>query len=175
MPSSAPIRPALFPQDADAVRALFSAYAVHLSANPSGQASICITGFEDELATLPGRYAAPQGCILLATLDNTPAGCVAMRPITPKAPGAHDEPGHAVEMKRLWTTPEARGHGLGRQLVQQALAWARQTGYTGVYLDTVIPAMPEAYRLYLQLGFEAIDRYNNNDTDGLTFLRKSLI
>jgi hypothetical protein len=37
--------------------------------------------FEQELATLPGKYVPPRGQLLLATLDGAPAGCVALRQI----------------------------------------------------------------------------------------------
>ncbi|WP_263408421.1 GNAT family N-acetyltransferase [Terriglobus tenax] len=168
------IRPAHFPDDAEAVRTLFRAYAAFLRSNPGGGASICITGFEQELAGLPGQYAAPAGCVLLAIRDGQPIGCVGLRPITPKAPGNLDEPTRAVEMKRLWAESTARGLGLGRHLVEKAVEWAREQGYTGIYLDTVAPAMPEAYGLYQRLGFQEIPRYNNNDTGGLTFMRKDL-
>ena len=33
--------------------------------------------FEQELASLPGKYAPPHGQLLLATVDGSPAGCVA--------------------------------------------------------------------------------------------------
>jgi hypothetical protein len=35
--------------------------------------------FEQELASLPGKYVPPHGQLLLATLERTPAGCVALR------------------------------------------------------------------------------------------------
>ena len=37
--------------------------------------------FEDELASLPGKYGPPRGQLLLATLDGAPVGCVALREI----------------------------------------------------------------------------------------------
>ena len=40
--------------------------------------SLCFQNFEQELAGLPGRYAAPAGRLLLAIVDDTPAGCVAL-------------------------------------------------------------------------------------------------
>jgi putative acetyltransferase len=39
------------------------------------------TAFDAELAALPGMYAPPKGCILLALKHEQPAGCVALREI----------------------------------------------------------------------------------------------
>src|SRR5436189_1023190 len=36
-------------------------------------------GLEQELATLPGIYAPPTGCLLLAMQDGLPAGCIALK------------------------------------------------------------------------------------------------
>jgi hypothetical protein len=38
-------------------------------------------GFSQELATLPGKYAPPEGCILLAEESGHFVGCVALRPL----------------------------------------------------------------------------------------------
>lgn len=156
------IRQAQNPQDIAAVRLLMREYSQHLAANPSGAASICLTGFEQELERLPGGY----DIILLAEVDGAPAGCVALREI--------ERPERACEMKRLWVRPVFRGLGLGRQLVQEALARAEQQGYQAMYLDTVPDAMPDANRLYASLGFKPVERYNQNFIAGIEFFFRPL-
>ena len=59
--------------------------------------------FEEELASLPGKYAPPRGSLLLAMHDGRPAGCVALREIDARA----------CEMKRLFVYPHLHGKGIG--------------------------------------------------------------
>mgnify|MGYP000680773767 CR=1 FL=1 len=106
-------------------------------------------GFEQELATLPGDYAAPRGALLLATVDGVIAGCCALRPLD-----ASDY-ANASEMKRLYVRSAFRGFGLGRELASNTLDLARQAGYSHVLLDT-LDEMETARSLYLDLGFEEI-------------------
>ena len=54
---------------------IFREYAQSLSIDLGFQ------GFEQELALLPGDYAAPRGALLLATVDGLVAGCCALRPL----------------------------------------------------------------------------------------------
>lgn len=137
---------------------LFREYAQSIS-------HICAESFaqqnlDDELRTLPGKYAEPSGCILLAhTPDGDPIGCVALRPLE-AAP--HDRPGERVcEMKRLYTRPAARGLGAGRRLCEELIAFAREAGYTLMKLDTE-PELEAACALYRTLGFIDIPRYNDD-------------
>lgn len=74
-------------------------------------------------------------------------------------------------MKRLWVDEQFRGLGLGRRLVEEAIAWAKHTGYEAIYLDTVPAAFPEASRLYKALGFMQVGRYNDNPVSDVVFFR----
>src|SRR5579885_381969 len=62
--------------DADGLehaRRLFRADAAESAASIG--AALCFQGFEDEVAGLPGRYAPPSGCLLLASEGGRAAGC----------------------------------------------------------------------------------------------------
>ena len=101
--------------------------------------------FEAELASLPGIYAAPQGCLLLARWQGQPAGCVALKPL---ADGG-------CEMKRMFVRPALHGRGLGLALAVRLLAQARAAGRQWMQLDTSI-RQREAAGLYRSLGFREV-------------------
>ena len=145
----------------DHVRRLFRAYAEEYA--DSIGATLCFQGFEAELAGLPGRYAPPTGCLILAMEEDLAAGCVAMR----------DLGDGACEMKRLYVAPEYRGRGLGRALVEEILHRAESTGYLRMMLDTV-PDMPEAIALYRTLGFVETAPYWPCPVEHTVYMAKEL-
>jgi putative acetyltransferase len=115
--------------------------------------------FDAEVQNLPGEYARPRGCLLLALSDDEPAGCVAMRPLTDTT----------CEMKRLYVRPAYRTAGVGRQLVQRVIGEARSAGYDKMYLDT-LPVMTGAQRLYETMGFADVPPYRHNPIPGTRYL-----
>jgi putative acetyltransferase len=119
--------------------------------------------FDDEVATLPGRYAAPSGALLVARADGGVVGCVGVRPIDDAT----------CEMKRLYVSESARGGGLGRVLADASIAEARRLGYRRMRLDTV-PGMETAQALYARLGFREIAPYTLNPVPGARFLELEL-
>jgi GNAT superfamily N-acetyltransferase len=158
------VREAIGEEDVEAVRMLLERYGEYLTANPHG-AHICIGSYAEELAGLPKPYAA----LLLALIDKKAAGCVALKPISQSAVKER-----ACEMKRLWVDAEFRGLALGRRLVEEAIAWAKRTGHEAIYLDTVPAAFPEASRIYRDMGFVQVERYNDNPVADVMFFRLGL-
>ena len=123
---------------------------------PDGKTSI-------ELAILPGEYAPPQGCILLAARAEEYIGCVALRPLEDRI----------CEMKRLYVIPGFRGQKIGRALVRGIIDEARLGGYEHMRLDT-IATMTAAKSLYLSLGFRSIKPYRYNPLDNPTYFELDL-
>jgi len=148
-------------EELDATRAIFREYAQGLGVD------LCFQGFEEELADLPGDYAAPRGVLLLARVDGAIAGCCALRPLD-----TSDYPG-AAEMKRLYVRKAFRGFGLGRQLAEAVLDAARQAGHDCVLLDT-LDDMEAARALYEDLGFQPIEPYYHNPIAGAHYLKVDL-
>lgn len=153
--------PADTPDWIGGARDIFREYADSLGIDLSFQQ------FDDELASLPGRYGAPGGQLLLALVDGDIAGCGAFSPL-PEA----DYP-NACEMKRLYVRPAFRRFGLGRMLTQALLDDARRAGYSTMLLDT-LDDMESARSLYATLGFHDIPPYYFNPIPGAHYLKADL-
>jgi len=145
----------------DALRGIFLEYADEL------QVDLCFQGFAVELAELPGEYAPPRGTLLMALVDEVLAGCCALRPLD-----TVDYP-NACEMKRLYVRKTFRSAGIGRQLVEAVLEFARLAAYDCVLLDT-LDDMESARALYQELGFEEIPPYYHNPIAGAHYLMARL-
>jgi putative acetyltransferase len=143
--------------DIERARGLFREYETSLGVD------LCFQGFEQELAGLPGAYAAPKGRLLLAVEGGRAAGCVALRPLG----------GDTCEMKRLYVRAEFRGRRLGRLLASRILEEARAVGYARIRLDT-LPFMTEAIVMYRSLGFNEITPYYANPVAGALFMELEL-
>jgi len=124
-------------------------------------------GFDHELATLPGDYAPPDGCLLLAMVGGALAGCGAYRRL-------HDtDEANACEMKRLFVRPAFRGFGLGRQIAQALMDRAALAGHSVMLLDT-LDEMEAARGLYAELGFVEVPPYYYNPIPGAHYLKATL-
>jgi putative acetyltransferase len=143
------------------IRALFLAYQQGLGID------LCFQGFEQELQSLPGDYAEPQGGLLLALVGKQPAGCCAFRPLNTS------DHLNACEMKRLYVRPDFRGLGLGRLLVEAVVSGAQQAGYTTMLLDTLTD-MEAARALYQEVGFVETEPYYHNPLPGAHYLKLDL-
>jgi len=119
--------------------------------------------FEREMLSLPGMYAPPRGCILLADVCGIPAGCVGVRPFSDAI----------CEMKRLYVRPASRGQGVGRALVEAGIEAGRAAGYGKMRLDT-LSSMAAANTLYGALGFREIDAYRHNPMEGARYFELDL-
>jgi putative acetyltransferase len=147
--------------------------------------------FDAEMSTLPGRYAAAQrGGLWLALvpqlhngrdLSGSPAlaglpllhlgcrgpasvvGCLALR----------DLGQGSGELKRMFVAPGFRGRGVGRLLLQAAVAAAAALGCQRLLLDT-LGRLQRANALYTRAGFVATAPYCENPLPDAIFLQLPL-
>jgi len=141
------------------VRELMLEYAAWL------EFELCFQGFEEELRTLPGKYALPQGRLLLALWDGEAAGIGALRPLAEEG---------VCEMKRLYVRPQFRGHSIGLALAQRLIQEAAEIGYQRMRLDTVPGKMDSAIAMYRRLGFRPIKPYYGTPISKTLFMELEL-
>jgi DNA-binding MarR family transcriptional regulator/GNAT superfamily N-acetyltransferase len=97
------------------------------------------------------EMAPPAGYFIVARRDGWPVGCAALIRID-------DE---TAEIKRMWTSPAARGQGVARRMLRKLERIAREAGFGRLVLDTN-RALKEAHALYRGEGFTETTRYNDN-------------
>jgi len=144
--------------DIEEIRRLFTEYGRSLNFN------LCFQSFEEELRDLPGAYAQPRGRLMLARVDGSAAGCVALKPLD----------GLVCEMKRLYVRPQFRGRHLGRALTSRVIDEARAEAYRSVRLDTIAGAMDPAIALYRSMSFREIPAYYGNPVPGALYFELAL-
>jgi ribosomal protein S18 acetylase RimI-like enzyme len=125
--------------------------------------TLSFQGFDAEVDGLPGRYAPPSGCLILAMDGEIPAGCVALR----------DLGDGTCEMKRLYVAPTHRGQGMGKLLVEEVVRRAGRMGYRRMVLDTM-PEMVGAVALYRQFGFVETTPYWDHPIEQAVFMERPI-
>lgn len=131
--------------------------------------------FEDQVERYGGRdeshveaieFDPPDGGFLLAYADGVPVGCVGWRSL--------DEGEEIAELKRLYSVPEARNHGVATRLIAAIEENAREHGRKRIVLETGLK-QPEAIALYRKLGYEPIEHFGHyKDAEGVVSLGRDL-
>ena len=86
--------------------------------------------------------------IWVAERDDRIVGCIAIVSASPKV----------AQLRWYLVVPEARGAGLGRQLLEEAVTFCRDCGYESVFLCT-ISVLTAAAHLYRSFGFEKVEEH----------------
>jgi GNAT superfamily N-acetyltransferase len=113
------------------------------------------TSLESFIARIVADYAAEHDpsreAAWIAELDGQRAGCVF----------CVMEDDHTAKLRILLVDPHARGHGLGRRLVDTCVAFARAAGYRRITLWTN-DVLTSARRIYQACGFELVDEQRHH-------------
>lgn len=97
-----------------------------------------------ELFNTPGSY------YFIALIDNKLVGGAGIFP-------TENLPKGTCELVKLYLHKDARGTGLGKKLLNTAMQWAKENGYTQVYLESM-PELSKAVTIYENVGFRRIDQ-----------------
>jgi putative acetyltransferase len=86
--------------------------------------------------------------VLIAYDDDVPVACGAIKEYSPVA----------MEVKRMFTSPEHRGKGAAMEVLTELESWAREMSYSACVLETG-NKQPEAIALYHKAGYTVIPNY----------------
>jgi len=111
-------------------------------------------GWNEEYETLVTRIVADYAAgrdperesLWVAELDGERAGCVFC---------VRDTAPDTARLRLLLVDPAARGHGIGRRLVEECVEFARGAGYSELVLWTN-DVLADARRIYERVGFELV-------------------
>lgn len=123
---------------------------------------LCFQSFDEELATLPGKYGPPLGLLLLGrSADDRLAACGALRPLEERV----------CELKRIYVRPEFRRQGIARDLSLRLIQFGIDRGFRHCRLDT-LRRLAGAIQMYEGLGFYEIAPYNFNPEPDIVYMEK---
>ncbi len=105
-----------------------------------------------ELFKTPGSY------YFIATINEIVVGGCGIFP-------TENLPEGTCELVKLYLQADARGTGLGKQLMEKAMKWAKHNGYTQVYLESM-PELSKAVSIYEKVGFTRINQPLGNSGHG---------
>src|SRR5690554_2986639 len=107
------------------------------------------TAYADKsLDNMYAYYDKPKMKYFVVTEEEKIIGCAGIGPL----PG---EP-EVCELQKMYFLPEARGRGIGAEMMQICLNYAKEAGYKKCYLETM-PYMEHARKLYARTGFQPLD------------------
>jgi len=108
------------------------------------------TAFEDpQLNQMFETYQQPNSIYFVVESSNQIVGGAGVSPLQNS-----DE--NICELQKMYFLEEARGKGLGFQMIQKCLEKAKEFGFEKCYLET-LPEMKNAQKLYQKVGFQYID------------------
>ncbi|MGB2172307.1 MAG: GNAT family N-acetyltransferase [Flavobacteriaceae bacterium] len=113
------------------------------------------TAYEDpELDLMSAAYSTPRSVYYVVEEDGKILGGAGIAPLAGADPTT-------CELQKMYFLPSARGRGLGQQMIQKCLTFAKHNDFKLCYLET-LPYMKAAQKLYLKTGFKYIQHPMGN-------------
>ncbi|WP_229399414.1 GNAT family N-acetyltransferase [Micromonospora okii] len=107
-------------------------------------------GSGDDTPVDAAEFVPPAGEFLVAYLGGEPVGCGGWR--------SHGDVGDTAELKRMYTSPAARGRGVARSVLAAVERSAREHGRRRLLLECG-DQQPEAIAMYASAGYEQIPNF----------------
>lgn len=105
--------------------------------------------YDPTINTLFEVFQTPGSKYFLAEIDGEMVGGGGIYPTNGLD---HD----TCELVKMYLLPKARGHGLGRILIEKCIEAAREIGYKKIYLETM-PELKQALNVYERFGFKYLN------------------
>jgi putative acetyltransferase len=137
------IRP-IEPDDNEALAKVIRAALAEFGANKPGTVY-----FDPTTDALYELFRTPRSFYYVAIEDNQVVGGCGIFP-------TDNLPDGTCELVKLYVAKEARGSGLGKELMEKSMSWAKASGYTQVYLESM-PELAKAVSIYEKVGFRSLD------------------
>jgi len=135
-PSIRPVAPSDNAQIAEIIRTVMPEF----GANRAGFAI-----HDQEVDNMFSAYSGPRCSYFVCEMDGRIIGGGGIAPLE----GGDED---TCELKKMYFLPEARGKGLGQQVLQRCLIAAKDKGFRYCYLET-FNTMKDAMKLYAKNGF----------------------
>ncbi|MGN7382013.1 GNAT family N-acetyltransferase [Paenibacillus sp. SAFN-117] len=107
-----------------------------------------------DLRRIPSTYQEPGGQFWIIADNDAVIGTVGVKIL--------DSNERIGEIKRFFVLSEYHGRGLGRELMETAINFARERNLKKIRLDTRRQAI-KALSIFRKYGFYEIQRYNDNE------------
>ncbi|WP_108422914.1 GNAT family N-acetyltransferase [Flagellimonas amoyensis] len=108
------------------------------------------TAYADKaLDDMYAEYDVPKATYFVVEHDGKVIGCAGIAPL-------QNYTGNVCELQKMYFLEEARGKGIGSEMMLICLQKAKDFGFDECYLETM-PYMAAAQKLYKKSGFEYID------------------
>ena len=113
------------------------------------------TAYEDNaLDCMTETYSMPKRKYYVVADGNEILGGAGISPLD-------NYDGNVCELQKMYFMPEARGVGLGTEMMAKCLDFAKKAGFEQCYLET-LPYMKDARKLYRKVGFKSLDNPMGN-------------